>query len=72
VTRTVSKRDRDKLASLLAQAGRQRKALDAIHRAVRGITGEEDPYGHSFDAVMSDLGITTDELLRRLGINVKP
>jgi hypothetical protein len=71
-TRTITPAQRLELTGLLALADAHHRDLDAIGAAARTITGDDDEYGDTFEAVHDDEGRTPHArvavLLRRLGI----
>lgn len=66
--KTIPRTDYYKLLGLQTLATEHEKALDTIRKAAVLITGEEDKYGHTSDALNGNRGL--DETLGLLEITV--
>lgn len=72
MTRTITRAALADLRGLLVRAAAHRAALDEIHAGVARLVGDPEPdWGHSADAVYSDLGLDAEALLKRLGVTVR-
>lgn len=63
---TITESGAARLEELLGSARVHNEALEEILKEVRHVTGEQDEYGYSWDAVFESMGL--DWLLRQLGL----
>ncbi len=68
---TITKEEEYQLIGLKLLAHTHNEALDAIKRAVQGITGEVEENGHSSDFTWDDT-MDVPDLLKKLDIVVAP
>jgi len=68
---TITKKEFLALTDIFAMVDHEMKIISTLSNAAQAITGEEDVYGHTEDAVWNTDSRSVKKLLKKLGIRVE-